>query len=220
MKHLIIILFFALPLFGAEYDTPYITVDATATVKIPANLIYFQVTLQFENPDAQEAFEMHQAQEHQLVALIDSFAVPDSLIHYSLFHIQKKHDRRADKVYFQTRQYANVRLPDVKEYDRFQLALIRHGFTDFSAGFSSTYTAQAKKQVYQKAIAIAMADAERIATQLKRTLGKVLQVQTTTNDRAPFGAAFRVQRPSLESLTDIEQTLTVRQRVTVIFALK
>ncbi len=218
MLRIAIFLFIPFLLFTQEIGANKITVDASSTVYVVADILYFSIDLSIENPDPQKAFDQHELLEKKLLDLFAEFSIPDSSVQYSLLSIRKI-DPRNDEKRFMTSQKVKVTFNDLSKYHEFQVKLLSNGFYVFRSGFGSSEIEKARKSGYKAALKNAKRDARIIAETLGKKIGEIIEISTRTNEFRQLDHSSELRVASVHSLIEIEQTLGARTNLKVTFKL-
>jgi uncharacterized protein YggE len=146
MLKIVLFLFIPVFLFSQEVGISKITVDASSTVYVVADILYFSIEISVENSDPQAAFEQHKKLEKKLLNLFADFSISDSTVQYSLLSIRKLNPRN-EEIKFMTSQTVKVTFYDLSKYYEFQVKLLSNGFYEFRSGFGSSEIEKHEKQV-------------------------------------------------------------------------
>ncbi len=119
-------------------DTILVSLEERGNCSLPADLIYFKIDLSEEDAKAEIVFENHKTKLYILTKVLNEMQIPDSIIHFSLFKINKSQSRRDQKKLYRTHQKVTLILKEYDEYDQLQIKLIKSGFDNFSASFQSS----------------------------------------------------------------------------------
>ena len=214
-----ILLFSAIQLNAQSSEQSIIKIQTYASIRVPADEIIFTINLSASEKDAQKAYEKHQTQEEDLLSLLQRLNVPDSLVTYSLMDISRDYRARKDEIFFRTRQNINVKLRDIKQYEPFQIALLSNGINDFRATFSSSQHAKAMDEVPLKGLEQAKKEAQIIANELGRKLGKILEVSTQRYRQSLTRGQALTVVSEVGSLMDIQQFVEFSTNIVVTFEL-
>ncbi len=200
-------------------DKSTVFISTSSVTQIPADNIYFSITLSVQNEDAKKAYEEHKTLEKNLLNIFDEFEIADSNISYSLLHIGKTSQYSKEKLY-KTRQLVSAKIDDFGKYEPLQLALLSNGIYEYNAKFTSEGDDEWVDHGLQKAILKATKEAEMTAKNLGKKLGKILEIESSnyypsTSDGM---TALTVQRPG-ESLIDLPRFVQLRVSLRVRFEL-
>jgi len=218
MKAFYLLILLPFLLYSQDKMPDKVTLDASSTVYVVADIIYFSINLQVEEPDPQIAFDNHKKLETRLIKLLKDFPIPDSLIQYSLLSVNATNPRSEEKKFF-THQQVKVKLTDLSLYNSFQIKLLQSGIYEFRAGFGSSQVEKARSEGYQAAIDNAKRDAEIIAKTLGKRLGDILEISSHTNEFRQLDTSTALSIPSVSSLIEIGQKVAARTNIKITFAL-
>ena len=216
MKYYLILLLLPLYLFGQDITPNTITIDASTSVSVPAEMITFGITLNSEADSTQQAFVKHLSLEKRLIKIIEQYSVEDSDITYSLMNIRKQKNREG-KVTYNTMQTVNITLGDIDKYYDFQASLLTNGFDQFRSRFIVKNETELIEKGYEKAIKNAKAEAKLIADKINRKIGKVSAIilRSHSDDVLEFSSAsLRAKRGSL---LDINKKVSKRINMKIMF---
>ncbi len=161
---------------GSEKSTVFIT--TSSVTQIPADNIYFSITLSVQNEDAKKAYEEHKTLEKNLLNIFDEFEIADSNISYSLLHIRKTSPYSKEKLSYKTRQLVSAKIDDFSKYEPLQLALLSNGIYEYKAKFISEGDDEWIEKGLQEALAKATKEATLTAKNLGKELGMVLEIES------------------------------------------
>jgi len=161
---------------GSEKSTVFIT--TSSVTQIPADNIYFSITLSVQNEDAKKAYEEHKTLEKNLLNIFDEFEIADSNISYSLLHIRKTSPYSKEKLSYKTRQLVSAKIDDFSKYEPLQLALLSNGIYEYNAKFISEGDDEWIEKGLQEALAKATKEATLTAKNLGKELGMVLEIES------------------------------------------
>ena len=201
----------------AKDNKSTIFINATSEILVPADVIKFHIYFGQEDKEPQLAFEKHKDLEKKLLEIIKKFNIPDTSISYSLVSISKSKQKN-NMVLFKTSQSVILSITNFDDYYPFQIALLKNGFYEFNARFSSKHVFEARKQGYKRALEIAKNNALEIAKSLNKNLGQIISVRTSVNNLDRYGASNSIIIPS--SFVSIKQNIKVLTHVTMEFELK
>ena len=157
-------------------DKPTVFITTSSVTQIPADNIFFSITLSVQNEDAKEAYEEHKTLEKNLLNIFDEFEIADSNISYSLLHIGKTSQYSKEKLY-KTRQLVSAKIDDFSKYEPLQLALLSKGIYEYNAKFNSEANDEWIDRGLQKALTKATKEAEMTAKNSGKKLGKILEIE-------------------------------------------
>jgi uncharacterized protein YggE len=203
---------------GLEPSTVFIS--TSSVTQIPADNIYFAVTLSVQNEDATKAYEEHKSLEKKLLNVCREFEIADSNISYSLLNIGNAHSQSKGQPLYRTRQIVSVKFDDFSKYEPLQLALLSKGIYNFKAKFTSGNADEWIDKGIQEAILKATKEAEMIAKNSRKKLGNIMEIESSHYyPSASDGiTAITVQQPG-ESLIDLPHFVQMRVSLRVKFEL-
>ncbi|MDH3267503.1 MAG: SIMPL domain-containing protein [Ignavibacteria bacterium] len=169
---IITFLFFAGFISAQDTDQSSILITTSSETQVPAEAIFFSITLSTQNEDPMKAFDEHKKLEKNLLNLIKEFEIADSNISYSLLNIGRTPPYAKDKLGFQTRQVVSIRLSDFNKYEPLQLAFLSNGIYEYNAKFTTEGKEEWVEKGIRKAISKAKEEAELTAKNLGKNLGK------------------------------------------------
>ena len=215
----ILILFLAMlfPLLTTAQYTQ-ITVEGTGEIEIEADLLLFNVTITQFHGSAKTAFERHKEQETFLTRLLISENIAEEHIYTNPVNISPMR-RQQEGSGFETRQNITIRIDDVGQFEAMQIALIENGFVNFSG----TFAASRQKEAAEEALSLALEDAKRKAEILARSAGKelidikMIDYGSRGEASARSATAMFAMEVNDGSMLQFRQTITVRERVNVVF---
>ena len=218
MKTLLLLFLLPLMMHAQNQNEDKLTIEASSTVYVIADIVYFSINLRVDNPDPQIAFDEHQKLEANLLKLFNDYSIPDSLVQYSLLNISRTHSRSEEDKFF-TSQQVKIKFTDVSKYHSFQIQLLKSGFYEFRAGFGSSEVKKARIEGYKAAFANAKRDAEIIANTLDKKLGKIIDISSRTNEFRQLDHSNAQISASVHSLIEIEQTVAARTKLKITYSL-
>lgn len=211
------VLLFLLPLQTSAQFTE-ISVSGIGEVELEADLLLFHVTItQFHN-SAQTAFERHKDQESYLSQLLIRENIAEQHIHANPITISPMR-RQQEGTGFETRQSISIRIDHVKQFESMQIALIENGFVNFSGNF----IASRQTEGADEALVLAVQDATKKAEILAHSAGMELigmkRIEYgARGDVSPRAAnAMFAMEVNDGSMLQFRQTITVRERVHIVF---
>jgi uncharacterized protein YggE len=209
---IIIFLFFSCKIAGQELDKSSVFISTSSVTQVPADAIYFSITISTQNDDPKKAYEEHKSLEKNLLMLIKEFEFPDSNISYSLMHIGKSSPYAKDKLGFQTRQVVSVKTEDFSKYEPFLLALLENGIYEYGAKFISEGKEEWIEKGIQEAISKSSTEAELTAKNLGKKLGGILNIETYISYPSESdGTSLAITGlPPGESLIDLPRFIQLR----------
>lgn len=218
MKNFVFILLLPFFLNGQENNS-VISLKSSAIISVPADIIYFTIDLSSEHSDPGKAFDAHKILEKKLLTLISEYNIPDSSIQYSLMNIRKLNRQKDEEILFETSQRVRLSLTNLEKYYEFQIALFRNGFSEFRAAFASSLASKAENDGYRLALENAKNEAEQIADALGQKVGKIIEISTSIRDSQKYSGSQAISVPSLSSLMEIEQKVSISTNIEVKFEL-
>ena len=218
MKKYFILLIIPFCLIAQDITPNTITIDASASVSVPADMISFTINLSSESDSAQYAFRKHLAREKKIVEIIKEYKIDSSDVFYSLLSIRKQQNRDGGIVYH-TMQTVNINLRDIDKYYDFQLSLLINDLDQFSARFSVKNEKDLIEIGYKKALKIATADAKLLAAEIKKKLGVVNAILSRSHSDEIYEFSSSAMRAPRSGLLDINQIVSKRINLTVMFEL-
>jgi uncharacterized protein YggE len=176
--HLIFFLLLFSGLIAAqESGKSTVFISTSSVTQIPADNIYFSITLSVQNEDAKAAYEDHKTLEKNLLNIFDEFEIADSNISYSLLHIKKTSPYSKEKLSYKTRQLVSAKIDDFNKYEPLQLALLSKGVYEYNAKFNSEANDEWIDKGLQKALTKATKEAEMTAKNSGKKLGNILEIE-------------------------------------------
>jgi uncharacterized protein YggE len=197
---------------GQDSDIPSVLISTSSVTQIPADAIYFSITLSTQNEDPKKAFEDHKNMEKNLLKLFREFAFEDSSVSYSLLEIRGPSPYSKEKPAFQTRQVISVRVEDFSQYEPFQLALLSNGIYQYSAKFTAEGKEEWIEKGIQEAISKSTTEADLTAKNLGKKLGGILNIETYISYPSESdGTSLAITGlPPGESLIDLPRFIQLR----------
>lgn len=158
-------------------DKSTVFISTSSITQIPADNIYFSITLSVQNQDAKAAYEDHKTLEKNLLNIFKEFEIADSNISYSLLHIKKTSPYSKEKLSYKTRQLVSAKIDDFNKYEPLQLALLSKGIYEYNAKFNSEANDEWIDKGLQKALTKATKEAEMTAKNSGKKLGNILEIE-------------------------------------------
>jgi uncharacterized protein YggE len=199
-------------------SNPFIVIETTSTIQIPADEILFNINLSVENDEPSRAFDEHKKLEKNMVNILKDFGVADSNINFSLLQINRS--AIEPDIKFQTYQTINVKLLHLKEYEPFQIALLSNGIYNFNGQFASKSIDVHDEERYEAALNKAKMEAETVARSLNKKVGSILEINLMEGDRPVIIREMMFSANDKSGgLIDIPQFLKVNTGIRVKFEL-
>lgn len=195
-----------------------ISVTGFGEVEAEADLLLFNVTITQFHGSPKTAFERHKEQEAFLTRLLISENIAEENIYTNPVNISPMR-RQQEGSGYETRQNVTIRIDDVAQFESMQIALIENGFVNFSGSFASSL----QKEAADEALALAVEDARRKAEILAHSAGKelidirIIEYGTRSEISPRTATAMMALEASDGSLLQFRQSITVRERVHVVF---
>ena len=223
---LILIGFSATGVAQESFTEHSVSINISAVVQVPADLIIYNINVNAEAETPQETFDLHKEREAVLATLLKEFEIKDDDISFQPIRINRRPTGRTpdESMNSVTMQQVSVTFSDFEIYEKIQVSLIENGFDNFSASFSSTKTDHGKEEALRKALQAAKARAEVIAEEAGFTLGKIIGIthsdfQVATYKMSSVNTERLFGDPS-SSMMDFSQTLDVTSNIQIEFAIK
>lgn len=199
-----------------------LNISMTAEEAIAADLLIFQIVINSEGKDPQEAYGMHKEKEAYLADILKEFEISDSDIDYQLLRMNKQYDNRMGRDIVRTSQSISVQFSDTEIYEEIQLRLIENGFNGFNARFTATDLRSAKEAAMRAAIAKANEQARIMADASGSELGPILTISYSDYNVGPANTmrADAAMIESASSMLDFEKTILVRASVSLTYRLQ
>jgi uncharacterized protein YggE len=202
---------------GQDSDMPFVLISTSSVTQIPADAIYFSITLSTQNEDPQKAFNDHKILEQNLLNLFKEFEIADSNVSYSLLYIGKTPAYTKEPPGYKTRQVVSIRINDFTKYEPIQLALLSKGIYEYSAKFIADENEVWIDLGIKEAILKAKTEAELTAKNSGKKLGEIISIETSHHYPSDAGNAMAVSAPRPgETLIDlphfIEMSVSLRAR--------
>ncbi len=200
-----------------------ISINATGTAELPADIIYFNITVNARGDSPQSAYRLHKEREKVLVQLLDKHRIKEENIYFEPVAISRDRNSNRyprEKEGFQTSQSVSLKLKDFDAYEKIQVALIEEGFDRFRGNFSSTKLKEGKDRALKEAVAAARERAELIAAENGLKLGTIHQINYQSRNIRPVqpGDQHMMSMPSSnENLLKFEQQITISASITIEF---
>lgn len=219
MRALILLLtsFLAFGTVQAQDNT--ISINSSATVDIPADQLVFNININAEADNPQEAYKQHQKQEQLLLDLLTEHQIKEENISFqpiSISNINTHRDLPEPRI--RTRQQVSLTLSDFDRYEEIQIALIEGGYDDFNGQFISTESDNGKDQALKDALNSARQKAELIAEQGGLSLTGIHSVDFSYNQSPPRPMMMEMAARDDASgslISEYAQTVSVSASVSV-----
>jgi len=208
---------FSSKIAGQELDKSSVLVMTSSVTQIPADAIYFSLTLSSKSENPQKAFDDHKRLEQNLLNLFKEFEIADSNVGYSLLYIGKTPAYTKETPGYMTRQVVSIRLDDFIKYEPIQLALLSRGIYEYSAKFIADESEIWIDKGIKEAIIKAKTEAELTAKSSGKKLGEIISIETSHHYPSDAGNAMAISAPRPgETLIDlphyVEMSVSLRAR--------
>ncbi|WP_445666202.1 SIMPL domain-containing protein [Fodinibius sp. AD559] len=217
-------LFLALFIFATTGQAQNeISINAAAQVLIPANKIAFQINLNAEGDNPQEAYELHKEREKVLVQQLKKHDIKEENINFEPISINKSYNgsyRNEKNKRIQTRQKVIVTLDNFDIYEQIQITLIENNFDEFSGNFTSSESEKGENEALKKALKTAREKAEIIATETGVSITGIKNISHSYSSRPPRPMMEMASAKSSDSLLEFDQSVSVSANVSVIYKFK
>jgi uncharacterized protein YggE len=202
-----------------------IIVLGNASIEMPADQVTFSVSLvSTDTLSLDKVYEEHRKLETSIYGLLKELNVPAKRISYSMFSVGKQYDYDTKREYFMGQQHVTFTLDSIELVPDVQAKLIRGGFSQFGSSFTSTNMESRKKELLEKAVAVAKEKATVLANASDRKIKRIIKVADTDDADYTFsnysgvGYASEISAPA--SITEIPQTVSISTTIKVTFELK
>lgn len=204
-------------LLAQDSDQPSILISTYSVTQIPADAIYFSLTLSSKSEDPKKAFDDHKKLEQKLLNLFNEFEIADSNVGYSLLYIGKTPAFTKETPGYMTRQIVSLRLDDFIKYEPIQLALLSIGIYEYNAKFIADESDLWIDKGIKEAIVKAKSEAELTAKNSGKKLGEIISIETSHHYPSDAGNAMAISAPRPgETLIDlphyVEMSVSLRVR--------
>ncbi|KAA0247641.1 MAG: SIMPL domain-containing protein [Ignavibacteriota bacterium] len=204
-------------LLAQDSDQPSILISTYSVTQIPADAIYFSLTLSSKSEDPKKAFDDHKKLEQKLLNLFNEFEIADSNVGYSLLYIGKTPAFTKETPGYMTRQVVSLRLDDFIKYEPIQLALLSIGIYEYNAKFIADESDLWIDKGIKEAIVKAKSEAELTAKNSGKKLGEIISIETSHHYPSDAGNAMAISAPRPgETLIDlphyVEMSVSLRVR--------
>jgi len=201
-----------------------VSVTASGTVQLPADIIQFNINLNAEADSPQRAYELHKKREKVLVQALDRHRIRDEDVRYSPVSIHRTRtgpfEGQQNRVTrYRTEQQVGLTLSDFEVYEQIQITLIENGFDSFNGSFQSSGQEKGEDDALRRAIREARRKATVIAEEADIRLAGIKHVEYVHEQVGPLSQMeSRAMSLSAEpGLMDYGQTIAVRATVNVEF---
>ena len=196
---------------------PYVSIQSTGEVTIPADFIRFTVNLNVFSKDLNDAFNQHKEQEAFLAELIKENNFNDGELIFNPISVSATRNPSSGNG-FSTKQVVIFSVTDFDLFEDVQRKLIENGFTNLNGTFGANQTEENRNNALRKAMENAKNRASIIAISAGKKLGDVLSVEYGSGRVQPVAyreMSFDAQ--SMGQLSQFEQTITITESVNVTF---
>lgn len=201
-------------------DQPSILISTYSVTQIPADAIYFSLTLSSKSEDPKKAFDDHKKLEQKLLNLFNEFEIADSIVGYSLLYIGKTPAFTKETPGYMTRQVVSLRLDDFIKYEPIQLALLSIGIYEYNAKFIADESDLWIDKGIKEAIVKAKSEAELTAKNSGKKLGEIISIETSHHYPSDAGNAMAISAPRPgETLIDLPRYVEMSVSLRVWFEL-
>lgn len=201
-------------------DQPSILISTYSVTQIPADAIYFSLTLSSKSEDPKKAFDDHKKLEQKLLNLFNEFEIADSNVGYSLLYIGKTPAFTKETPGYMTRQVVSLRLDDFIKYEPIQLALLSIGIYEYNAKFIADESDLWIDKGIKEAIVKAKSEAELTAKNSGKKLGEIISIETSHHYPSDAGNAMAISAPRPgETLIDLPHYVEMSVSLRVWFEL-
>lgn len=207
-------------LLAQDSDQPSILISTYSVTQIPADAIYFSLTLSSKSEDPKKAFDDHKKLEQKLLNLFNEFEIADSNVGYSLLYIGKTPAFTKETPGYMTRQIVSLRLDDFIKYEPIQLALLSIGIYEYNAKFIADESDLWIDKGIKEAIVKAKSEAELTAKNSGKKLGEIISIETSHHYPSDAGNAMAISAPRPgETLIDLPHYVEMSVSLRVWFEL-
>lgn len=207
-------------LLAQDSDQPSILISTYSVTQIPADAIYFSLTLSSKSEDPKKAFDDHKKLEQKLLNLFNEFEIADSNVGYSLLYIGKTPAFTKETPGYMTRQVVSLRLDDFIKYEPIQLALLSIGIYEYNAKFIADESDLWIDKGIKEAIVKAKSEAELTAKNSGKKLGEIISIETSHHYPSDAGNAMAISAPRPgETLIDLPRYVEMSVSLRVWFEL-
>lgn len=202
-----------------------LNVTATSKVLLPADLIQFNITINAEAKKVQQAYQKHKELEKVLVSLLKKYGIDEADIQFEPMSIDEYKNRQyrtaeGYPTYYQTRQMVSVTFSNFDIYEKIQVALIKHGFDNFSGHFLTTKKEEGKDKALRKAIQKAKSTAKLMAHEAGVALGKIYTITYNQPAVRPYTARqVALKSAASQGLLQYNQVVSISATVFIEFGI-
>jgi uncharacterized protein YggE len=194
-----------------------ITIDASAEVVIPADIVHFNIQLTVTADAAGEAFRLHKEKESFLAELIKKEGLQNENLSFQPVSLNSSATREGTARY-STMQSVSLTLTDFTLFERIQQILVENGFTNFRGSFNSSERQKGEEEALRQAIANARQKANIIAESLEKT---ITSIKTVEHHASPVTYALDSRSLSVSAMSssmfEFEQTIKVSSQIRIVF---
>lgn len=200
-----------------SYPERSITIDASAEIAVPADIVQFNIKLTVTAGEAGEAFRLHKEKESFLADLIKKEGLQDKNLSFQPVSLNSGTTRDGANR-FSTMQSVSLTLTDFTLFERIQQILVEYGFTNFRDSFNSSERQNGEEEALKQAIANAQKKAAIIAESIDK---HIITIKSVEHHASP--ATFALDSRSLaasampSSMLDFEQSIKVSSQVRIVF---
>lgn len=204
---------------GQHQSPSTVSVNAEGEINVAADILLFQITINQFKDSASEAFTQHKEQERFLTSLLVEEGIEEKNITAQPINISPR--RQSNRTGVETRQQVLITLDDISQFEEMQVTLIENGFDNFSSSFSARKIDKSKDEALDLAVKEAKRKAEILANASGKQIGKILSIQYGSGSSSPPVARTMemAMDASSGSLLQFEHTLSVKERVNVVYEL-
>lgn len=202
-----------------------IVVLGQASIEVPANRVTFSVGLfSVDSLSLDKVYENHRNLETKAYKLLQDLKIPAKDVSYSMFSVREQYDYDKEKSYYMGQQHVTFTTDSIQLVPHIQETLVRGGFRSFSSDFTSTELERSKKELLEKAVAVAKEKATILANASNRKIKRIIKVADTDDSDYTFsnyfGDNYTLAAAGEGSLTEIPQTVSISTTLKVTFELK
>lgn len=200
-----------------SYPERSITIDASAEIAVPADIVNFNIQLTVTAGEAGEAFKLHKAKESFLADLIKKEGLQDENLSFQPVSLNPGTTREGANR-FSTMQSVSLTLTDFTLFERIQQILVENGFTSFRGSFNSSERQNGEEEALKQAIVNARNKADIIAESLGINITGIKSVEHHASP-VTFALDSRSLAASAmsSSMLDFEQSIKVSSQIRIVF---